>query len=478
MLIFLTWELENSYKKFRAIFMSRALFLREKDLESFEDREKYTITVVGCGRMGLPTACLFADAGFKVICMDLNPQIVDQINRGVSPFLEPNLERLIKKNLREGRLTATSDPKLSIPKSDIIIIVVNTPINDKKRPDYSNLENACRDIGLNLKPGSLIILQSTVGPGRTETLIKETLEASSGLKAGKDFGLAFSPIRATAGRVIHDIINYPRILAAIDKQSLAAARAVLKTIIKGEIVEVSNIKTAEAVKLFENIYRDVNLALANEFAEFCEKSGIDYIEAQKAANTQPYCHLLSPGIISGHIPKDPYLLIEEAENLGVKMRLPIVARKVNDDSVKRALELIRDAFRAMEKTLKRSKIVVMGISYKPNVKEVKGSLVINLVKMLKDKGVRVSVFDPFYSFEEIRDLGLPAEENFTKTLESSDCIVIAVGHDKIKRLNLGKISVLMRKPAALVDLAHIIDPARAEKEGFIYRGLGRGVWSK
>jgi UDP-N-acetyl-D-mannosaminuronic acid dehydrogenase len=410
--------------------------------------------------------------------MDLNPQIVDQINRGVSPFLEPNLERLIKKNLREGRLTATSDPKLSIPKSDIIIIVVNTPINDKKRPDYSNLENACRDIGLNLKPGSLIILQSTVGPGITETLIKETLEASSGLKAGKDFGLAFSPIRATAGRVIHDIINYPRILAAIDKQSLAAARAVLKTIIKGEIVEVSNIKTAEAVKLFENIYRDVNLALANEFAEFCEKSGIDYIEAQKAANTQPYCHLLSPGIISGHIPKDPYLLIEEAENLGVKMRLPIVARKVNDDSVKRALELIRDAFRAMEKTLKRSKIVVMGISYKPNVKEVKGSLVINLVKTLKDKGVRVSVFDPFYSFEEIRDLGLPAEENFTKTLESSDCIVIAVGHDKIKRLNLGKISVLMRKPAALVDLAHIIDPARAEKEGFIYRGLGRGVWSK
>jgi len=454
------------------------MMVKEGDFESFDQRGKYSVTVVGCGRMGLPTACLFAEAGFKVTCFDINPQIVDQINRGVSPFLEPGLDKLLKKSLREGRLTATNDAKIAFSRSDVIIIAVDTPVNEKKRPDYTNLENACRDIGLNLRPGMLVILESTVGPGITESLVKETLELSSGLKARRDFGLAYSPIRAAVGRVLQDIANYPRVLAAIDKQSLDAAKAFLKTIVKGGIVEVSSIKTAEAIKLFENIYRDVNLALANELAEFCEKAGIDYIEVQEAANTQPYCHLLKPGIISGHIPKDPYLLIHEAENLGIKLKIPALARRVNDESVKRALDLTKDVFRVTEKTFKRSKIAVLGVSYKPNVKEVKGSLVINLVKLLQNREVKVNVFDPFYSLEELRGMGLPAERSLTKTLEQADCLIIAVGHDKFKRLSLRKIGVIMRKPPAIVDLAHIIDPCKAEREGFIYRGLGRGVWTR
>jgi nucleotide sugar dehydrogenase len=454
------------------------MMVKEEDLGSFEQRGKYNVTVVGCGRMGLPTACLFAEAGFKVICFDINPQIVDQISRGISPFLEPGLDKLLKKSLREERLTATNDAKVAFSRSDVIIIAVDTPVDEKKRPNYMNLENACRDIGLNLRPGALVILESTVGPGITESLVKETLELSSGLKAGSDFGLAYSPIRASVGRVLQDIANYPRVLAAIDEQSLNAAKAFLKTVVRGGIVEVSNIKTAEAVKLFENIYRDVNLALANELAAFCEKAGIDYIEVQAAANTQPYCHLLKPGIISGHIPKDPYLLIYEAESLDVKLKISVLARRVNDESVKRALDLTRDAFRVMEKTFKRSKVVVLGVSYKPNVKEVKGSLVINLVKLLQNRGVKVNVFDPFYSPEELKSMGLPAERSLMKTLEQADCLIIAVGHDKFKRLSLRKIGVIMRKPPAIVDLAHVVDPRKAEKEGFIYRGLGRGVWTR
>lgn len=458
--------------------MVKAMALREKDLELFEERRKYVITAVGCGRMGLPVACLFADAGFNVICLDVNQKIIKKINEGRSPFLEPGLDKLMKKNLTEGRLTATNDAKAAIPKSDIIVITVDTPIDNKKRPNYSNLESACRSIGLNLKSGSLLILESTVGPSVTEYLVKETLEASSGLKAGRDFGLAFSPIRATAGRILHDIVSYPRILAAIDRRSLIAARAVLKTIVKGDIVEVSNIRTAETIKLFENIHRDVNLALANEFAKFCERAGIDYLEVQAAANTQPYCHLLRPGIISGHIPKDPYLLFYEAESLGVKMRLSALARKINDESVRRAYNLIKDAFKAMEKTLKRSKIAVIGISYKANVKETKGSLIINLIKILQKRGIRVNVFDPFYSYKELKDMGLPAEKNLTAALKSADCLVIAVGHERFRRINIRRIKILMKKPAAIVDLAHLLNPSKVEKEGFIYRGLGRGVWTR
>ncbi|MCX8171041.1 MAG: nucleotide sugar dehydrogenase [Candidatus Bathyarchaeota archaeon] len=458
--------------------MSVAMMLKEGDLNTFDQRGRFTLTVAGCGRMGLPTACLFADAGFKVICFDINPQIISRINKGVSPFFEPELNKIMNRNLSENRLVATSDVKAAFSKGDIIIIAVDTPIDEKKRPNYMNLENVCRDIGLNFMKGSMVILESTVGPGVTEEVVKKTLEASSGLKAGRDFGLAFSPIRASVGRVIYDIVNYPRVLAALDGQSLMAARAILKTIVKGGIVEVSSIKAAETVKLFENIYRDVNLALANELAKFCEKAGIDYIEVQAAANTQPYCHLLKPGIISGHIPKDPYLLIYEAENLGVKLQIPILARRINDETVKRAYGLIKDAFKAMEKTLKRSKVTVLGISYKPNVKEIKGSMVINLVKMMQEKNIKVNVFDPFYSPEELKDMGLPAEKNLAKTLEHADCLVIAVGHDRFKRLNLNKIGMLMRKPAAIIDLAHVVNPSKAEKEGFIYRGLGRGVWTK
>jgi len=458
--------------------MPKAMFLKEKNIDTPEKRERYVITVVGCGSMGLPTACLFADAGFKVICLDVNPYVVDQINKGLSPFAEPGLTKLIKKNLKAKRLKATTDAKESVSKSDILIFVVLTPIDERKKSDYSHLEGACRDVGLNLKPGTLLIFKSTVGPGVMETLIKETLEVSSGLKAGIDFGLAFSPIRASVGRVLQDITYYAKIVAAVDKQSLAAAKAVLKTIVKGEVLEVSNIKTAEAVKLFENVYRDVNIALANEFAKFCEKAGIDYIEAQTAANTQPYCHMLKPGIVSGHISKDPYLLIEEAENLGIKLRIATLARKINEETMSQALHLVKDAFHSCGKTAKRTRISVIGVSYRPNVKEARDSRVMELVKLLQEKGAKVSVFDPFFSYTELKSLGYPAERNFTKTIEGTNCLIVAVGHDRFKRLGLSKIKVLMKKPAAIVDLAHIVNPLVAEKEGFIYRGLGRGVWSR
>lgn len=452
------------------------MMLEDKDLESLEERRKHVITVVGCGRMGLPTACLFSEAGFNVICFDSDPYVVDGINKGSVSFDEPGLTQLLRKNLKEGRIKATVDAKESVSQSDIIILTVNTSIDRKKRADYSNLVESCRTIGLNLKPGSLIILESTVGPSITETLVKQTLEKSSGLKAGIDFGLAYSPIRASIGRTLKDIVGYAKIVAATDEQSLTAAKAVLSTVTKGEIIEVKDLKTAEAVKMFENIYRDVNIALANEFARFCEKMGIDFIRAQSAANTQPYCHLLKPGLVGGHIPKDSYLLITEAENIGAKLKVTALARRVNDDLLNHAYNLVKESLHACEKPVKRSKVALLGVSYKPNVKESKGSLVLDLVKLLKRRGARVTVFDPYFTYRELEDAGYPAERTLGKTVEGADCLLIAVGHERFKRLNLRRISVLMKKPAGLVDLANVINPAKARMEGFVYHGLGRGVW--
>jgi len=241
---------------------------------------------------------------------------------------------------------------------------------------------------------------------------------------------------------------------------------------------VRDIKTAEAIKLFENAYRDVNIALANELACFCEKAGIDFIEVQKAANTQPYCHLLVPGIVGGHIPTNSHLLIEEAENVNAKPRIVPLARKINDEVLNHALHLIRDALRQCGKTMRRGKISVLGVSYRPNVKEARGSSVRELVNKLGNKGVTVRVYDPLFSHKELEELGYPAERTLTKAVEGGDCLVIAVGHSQFRRLNLRRIKFLMKKPTAIVDMGHVIDPVKAEKEGLVYRGVGRGVWSR
>jgi len=453
--------------------MAVAMTLKENDLNDPEEREKHKVAIIGCGRIGLATACLLSNANFKVTCFSPDPYLVNQINEGINIFNEQRLDETLKKNLGNGQLRATTDPKDAVSTSDIIFLTTEIPIDGKKRPVYSNLEAICRDIGLNLQPGSLIIVQSTVGPTITENLIVKTLEKSSGLEAGVDFGLAYSPVKA-----IEDLENQARMIAAIDEQSMRAAKALLKIVTNSELVEVSDIKTAEAAAVFGDIYRDVSIALSNELASFCEKIGIDYIEVRKAANKQPYCHLPYPGLEGGQTAEAPHLLIAEAENMGIKLRITALSRKTNNEASKQAYNLIKDAIHSCEKTVKRSKIAVLGVSCHPNMKEARGSQVLDLVRLLRRRGVRISVYDPYFTYKELSQLGYPAEKTLGKTLERADCLLIAVGHEKFKHLSLGRIKAMMKKPPVIVDLAHIIDPAEAEREGFIYRGLGRGVWSR
>ncbi len=451
---------------------------QKESLKALEERKKYTVSVVGCGRIGLPTACLFAEAGFKVIGADVNSRVVALLNKGKAPIAETGIKKILKKHVKNGDFTTSKDIREAAAASDVVVLVVPTPIDRKKKPDYTFIERPCKEIGRGLRAGSLVIIASTMGPGIAETVIMETLEKTSGLKAGVDFGLAYSPTRATPGRVLQDVSTYARVVGAINEKSLNVASLVLETIVKGGIVKVRDMKTAEAVKLFENVYRDAVLALTNDFAQFCEKIGIDYLEAQEAANTQPYCHLLVPGIVSGHIPKDPYLLLEEAENVSTKLRMLVLARKINDEMPIHAIRLVKDALKQCGKTLRRAKITVLGVSYRPNVRESKGSKTPELVKRLLGKGAIVQVYDPFYSQKELKEMGYPSGKTLTKAVEGTDCLLIAVGHDRFKRLNLRRTSFLMKEPPAIVDMGQVIDPLKAEKEGFIYRRVGRGIWTK
>jgi len=453
--------------------MSKAMKLTGTDLESPEKRREYTVCVVGCGRTGLVTACLYVEAGFGVIGVDSSRQIIHQLKRGKSPFTENDLRKFIEPRIKNSLFMATTNIRKAVSESDIIIIGVPASLDKKKKPDYSWLEKTCRDIGMRLTAGSLIIFQNTVAPGITQTLAKESLENASGLAAGTDFGLAYSSPLNNSVHPSKNVSNGTKVVSGITKRSLKVACLIVETITKGEIIRVKDIKTAEAVKLLEEAYKDVNIAFASEFAQFCEKAGIDFVKVRNIINPLKFS-----GMAGLHIPRDSYFLVEEAETLNVKLRMLSLSTKINDETLDHAIRLIRDALRVSQKNLRRAKISVFGISAFPNRKKVANSATKKLVTRLKKSGAVVHVYDPFFSHKELLSLGYDAEASLAKTVEGVDCLVVAVAHDRFSRLNLRKLQMLMRQPAAIVDMGQVVDPLKAEKAGFVYRGFGRGVWTK
>jgi UDP-N-acetyl-D-mannosaminuronic acid dehydrogenase len=438
------------------------------------------IAVIGLGWMGLPTACLLAEVGFNVTGVDVDLRVVKAINEKKTPIAEPGIDVLVKKNVDDGRLRATSSAKEAAANNNAIIIIVPTCLTENKKPDYTAVEKACREIGRSLKKGSIVVLESTIGPGSTEGFVKDTLERTSGLKAGEDFSLAYSPIRGTAGRVIKDIQSYPRIVGGLDKRSLDLASSLIESIVKDKIIKVKNLRTAEAVKLLENIYRDVNIALVNEISILCERLGIDFDEAMQAANSQPYSHLHSPSMgVGGHcIPVNPYFLLEKADDHGVDLRMMKLARKINDNMYGHAMKLISDALRVCGKKIRRSKIAVLGVSFRANAKDTRHSVAKTVIEALQKKGATVTVFDPKFTGEELKGLGYNGFSRVERAVENADCILMTVGHEEFKTIPLSRLGPLMKRPAAIIDCGHIIDPVQVEKEGFVYRGIGRGVWTK
>ncbi len=439
--------------------MSKIMKLAGKDLESPEKRREYTVCVVGCGRTGLVTACLFAEAGFNIIGVDSSSHTVHQLKRGKSPFTESGLRKFIEPHIKNEQFRATTNLRKAVSESDIIIIGVPSALDKKKKPDYSRLEKTCREVGMSITAGSLIIFQNTMGPGMTETVAKETLENASGLEAGTDFGLAYSSTLNNSTHPSKGVSNGTKVVGGITKRSMKVACLILDTITKGEIVRVKDIKTAEAVKLLEEAYKDVNIAFANEFAHFCEKAGIDFVKVRNIIDPLKFSKMA--GL---HTSRDSYFLVEEAEAVDVKLRILLLSTKINDETLDHAMHLIRDSLRSCQKSFRRAKISVFGISSVPNKKRTANSATKKLVKLLKKSGTSVQGYD--------------AEASLSKTVEGTDCLVVAVAHDRFRRLNLRRIQMLMKQPAAIVDMGQVVDPVKAEKAGFVYRGFGRGVWTK
>ncbi len=451
--------------------MPDVLHVKTEEIDTVEKRGKYTVSVIGCGQKGIRYAIAFADAGFKVICADADQSLTRRLAKGKAPFFERETESKLKGYVRTGQMSATSELKTAVSQSDVIIVTITAKIDDKKSPDFSEVENSCKQIGAALRQGTLFVYGGTAGLGLTEGMIKETLENSSGLRVDESFGLVYNPIMVSDGQPVAPIGDQELNIAAIEKTSLDAASTILGVIAKKGINQTLNVKTAELAALFTAAKQDVNGALANELAMLCESAGIDYFETLKLM--EPYMHETSfrPTIAEENNRNEAYLLLESAENLNTKLRLPVMARQVNENMIRQAVNLTQDTLRSCGKTLRRARVAVLGTP-KPET----GTD--TFVKMLETKGAKVSLYDPLFSKSELSDAPRELKTSLNEAVEGTDCLILLTGQDQFNRLSLKRLRALMKTPAAIVDLIGITEPQKVEKEGFTYGGLGRGAGKK
>ncbi len=439
---------------------------------------KICIGVIGLGRVGLPTAALFADVGAQVIGADIDWDIVKLINAGRCQFHdELGLEALVEKVVKNRNLRATDDVSSAAESSDVIIICVPTPVDEQKVPDYSAVEKVCNSVGKSLRKGSLVIVESTVGPGTVENRVVPLLEKYSGMKSCEDFGVASCPERGDPGRMLENLRSVARIVGGIDSKSADIAAWLYETAFGVRVVKVSNPKAANAVKLTENLFRDVNIALANEFAILYEKLGIDTKEVIEACaskyNFMP--HYPGPGVGGPCLPQNPYYLIVEGVKVGNIPYLVRFAREINDRMPEHVVMLVTEALNDVGKTVRGAKIAILGVAYKANIHDIQLTPVSKIFDQLKEMGALITVYDPMFIGEEV--FGVKCSESLGEVVENVDCIVVCTDHEEFKNLDLADLARLSHVPAAFVDARHVVDPLEVVECSFAYRGVGRPLHS-
>jgi nucleotide sugar dehydrogenase len=448
--------------------------LSNEDILDALKNQKIVVCVVGLGRVGLPTAAIFADSGFKVLGVDIDEKVVSGINSGACRFYdEPGLKELVEKVTRSEKLTASCDVSSCIPKSDLIIMCVPTPVSESKVPNFSYILKASSEVAKSLRKGTLIIIESTVSPGTIEDVIIPLIEKESGMKATKDFGVASCPERTNPGESLNKMHSVPRVIGGIDARSTEIAGMIYKYVLNVPIVSVSNPKTANAVKLTENIFRDVNIALMSEFAILYEKLGIDAIEVINACATKwnfiP--HYPGAGVGGPCLPANAYYIINEGLKVGYIPYLVRMAREINDRMPEHVVTLVTEALNKIGKVVSKSKIVILGVSYKPNVHDLQMTPFKNIFHGLELMSASIAIYDPMFKGETV--FGVTAALTMEEALKAADCIIIGTSHEEFKKMDLARVAKICNSPAALVDTQNIIVPSKAKELGFSYAGVGR-----
>ena len=414
------------------------------------------LCVLGLGYIGLPTASLFATNGLEVIGVDVSEHIVNTINRGEIHIEEPGLNTVVKAAVNSGNLKASLTPQ----EADAFILAVPTPFkhemkNGIKEADMSYVESAARMILKYIKPGNLVILESTSPVGTCQDLLTPILE-ETGLKVGEDIYLAHCPERVLPGKILSELINNARIIGGINKKSADVAMNLYKTFVDGQMY-LTTATTAEMCKLMENIYRDVNIALANELANICSDIGIDAWEAIGYSNKHPRVNIHSPGPgVGGHcISVDPWFIIEKFPE---KASLIKLARQINDNQPHKVVDTVKKE----AKELDFKKVTILGITYKGNVDDVRESPAMDVIKLLKEefKSIEISVYDPHVT--KHNEVSLHTLE---EAFKDSNMAIILSDHNEYRYLFPDEIGKIM-KNKIIYDTRKCIDLEKWSKSGF------------
>lgn len=420
-----------------------------------------TVCVIGLGYVGLPLATQCALKGYKVYGLDNDKKKVKKINAGKSPIKE----KFLDKNLSRVNLKVSTDNKI-IRKSDIVLVCVPTPIDKNFYPDLNPIKNAIEAIVKNLKKNQLIIIESTINPGVCEEVI-EPIFKKAGYKIGKDYYLAHCPERINPGDLKWNITNIPRVVGSLNKKGLAMALKFYRSIIGAEIHPMKSIREAEAVKIVENSFRDINIAFVNELAKSFDCMGIDAVDVIKGASTKPFAfipHWPSCGVGGHCIPVDPYYLIERAKLSGFDHEFLKIARKVNNSMPEYAVELLQDALNEIKLSLKGTAVGILGLSYKANVDDLRETPAFKIIDKLKNYGAKVFIFDPY--FPKMSDV-----KNIEVLLKKSEAVMLVTGHKEFKEIDPKLFK--KHKIKIILDGKNCLDKKKIEKLGIIYKGIGR-----
>ena len=445
----------------------------EDILESLTEK-KLRVCVVGIGRIGLPTALSFAKSGLETIGVDINENLVQQINSGKFPLKdEPGYEEIFNDVIKNKKFSSTTKIEEAVPNSDLILLSLPTPMDENNVPDYSALRNVGSQLSEILSPNSLVIVESTIEPGFVEDEMISIISKSGKLEAEKNFFIGVCPENANPGEILHDFTNLPRLVGGINPNITKIIKSIYDFVFSVELVEMPDCKTANAVKLTTNVFRDINIAFVSELSLMFEKLGIDTNKVLEAAKKKYNFQIHYPGAGVGGpcLPINSYQLLNTARRIGSNLSIIESGRRINEKMPQHVVELTIDAFKESGKSLDGSEILLLGISYKPDVKDIQLTPAEPIIQKLKDLGANIHIYDPYFS--TTTQYGIDVSESLSEELlEKMDGAIIVTAHKEFSKFEISNFCKM--KTPILIDTRGIIDPIAANKSKLIFRGLGRG----
>jgi nucleotide sugar dehydrogenase len=431
--------------------------------------QQMNVTVVGGGRMGLPLACAFGNGGADVTVADIDPALVASIELGQCPYDEPGLADRMTALHACGRLHATIDTSAAASLADVVVVIVPAHLTAERSIDLSILQSASAAVGAGLRKGTLVIYETTVSVGATRRSLVPVLEKHSGLGAGRDFDVGYSPERVKANLVLDRLQSTPKVVGGLDARSCARAVAFYRDFLGAPVEDVGSLEAAEMTKLIGMLYRDVNIALANELATFCELANVNFERVRQAANQDGEADLLLPGIgVGGHCtPVYPYFLTRESRRLGMVQRLSEAAREINDGQPARQLDRIERAWQP----LSGKTVHLMGLGFRPGVNVDTLSPAYALRDELLRRGAKVSIEDPYYTDAALRSAGF--EPNSAK---AGSVVILNTAHPQFASPDF---AAWRRWGVQVVLDGRNLWPQEAvEAAGLMYFGVGRASASE